>query len=115
MARAVLAEGGYRALSVDVVAERAGVAKTTVYRRWPSKGALVAATIAPMPASYASAEEVVREVESLLKPLADAEDDAEILGVLRAILAPRRRALAEMVGETRAEEMLGGVWVRAFT
>jgi AcrR family transcriptional regulator len=32
---------GYERLSMEAVAERAGVAKTTVYRRWPSKLALV--------------------------------------------------------------------------
>ncbi len=42
----LLREKGYRDLNVDEVAERAGVAKTTVYRRWPTKGALVAAAIA---------------------------------------------------------------------
>ncbi|WP_052337168.1 TetR/AcrR family transcriptional regulator [Nocardioides alkalitolerans] len=33
---------GYRATSLDEIARAAGVAKTTVYRRWDSKGALVA-------------------------------------------------------------------------
>ena len=32
---------GYGALSVEQVATRAGVNKTTVYRRWPTKAALV--------------------------------------------------------------------------
>ncbi|MGI8881274.1 MAG: TetR/AcrR family transcriptional regulator [Jatrophihabitans sp.] len=36
-----LAENGYHAFSVESVAARAGVAKTTVYRRWPSKDELV--------------------------------------------------------------------------
>lgn len=36
---------GYDGLSVDRVAERAGVAKTTIYRRWPSKAELVMAMI----------------------------------------------------------------------
>jgi len=42
----VLEEKGYSDLTVDEVAERTKVAKTTIYRRWPSKGALVAAAVA---------------------------------------------------------------------
>ncbi|HUW01645.1 MAG TPA: TetR/AcrR family transcriptional regulator [Acidimicrobiales bacterium] len=38
----LLSEVGYDRLSVDEVAERAGVHKTTVYRRWPTKAELVA-------------------------------------------------------------------------
>ena len=41
----LLAEGGYDALRVDDVATRAGVHKTTVYRRWPTKAALVMAVL----------------------------------------------------------------------
>jgi AcrR family transcriptional regulator len=37
--------GGYDGLSIDRVAEQAGVAKTTIYRRWPSKAELVVALI----------------------------------------------------------------------
>ncbi len=37
---------GYDGMSVDRVADRAGVAKTTIYRRWPSKAELVIAMIA---------------------------------------------------------------------
>jgi AcrR family transcriptional regulator len=39
---ALLAEVGYEALTMDAVAQRAGVAKTTLYRRWPSKPQVVA-------------------------------------------------------------------------
>lgn len=114
MARDLLAERGYRELTVDAVAERAGVAKTTVYRRWPSKGALIAATIPPPPDAFDDAEAVLREVTSILAPLADAEDDAELLGVLRAVLGPRRTALAQLVGDTRADELLGALVMRFF-
>ncbi len=41
----VLAEQGYHRLSVPEVAERAGLNKTSVYRRWPTKEALVAAAL----------------------------------------------------------------------
>ncbi|MEZ4220928.1 MAG: TetR/AcrR family transcriptional regulator [Polyangiaceae bacterium] len=42
---AELAESGYRAFRMDEVSRRAGVNKTTIYRRWPSKAKLVAAAI----------------------------------------------------------------------
>lgn len=35
-----LSSKGYASLSIETVAERAGVAKTTIYRRWPTKAAL---------------------------------------------------------------------------
>lgn len=37
----ILEEGGYERLELPEVAARAGVNKTTVYRRWPSKAELV--------------------------------------------------------------------------
>ena len=40
-----LAVVGFRALSVESVATKAGVNKTTVYRRWPTKALLVRAAI----------------------------------------------------------------------
>ena len=38
---AELADGGYAAVTLEKVARRAGVAKTTLYRRWGTKEALV--------------------------------------------------------------------------
>jgi AcrR family transcriptional regulator len=37
----LLVERGFADLTMDEVAERAGVSKATIYRRWPSKGTLV--------------------------------------------------------------------------
>lgn len=34
-------KSGFVDLTIDEVAERAGVSKTTIYRRWPTKGTLV--------------------------------------------------------------------------
>lgn len=42
---ALLREVGYDALSMEGVAERAGVGKTTIYRRWATKEALVAEAV----------------------------------------------------------------------
>src|SRR4051812_24675840 len=37
----LLAEAGLSGVSVDEVAKRSGVAKTTIYRHWPSRSALL--------------------------------------------------------------------------
>lgn len=41
----LLLADGYAGLSTDAVAERAGVAKTTLYRRWPTKDHLAVAVV----------------------------------------------------------------------
>ena len=52
----LLLSGGYAGLNVDEVAERAAVAKTTLYRRWPTKDhlaiAVVTRTIRPVPSLH---------------------------------------------------------------
>lgn len=40
-ALAVITERGYEGTSIERIAERAGVGKQTIYRWWPSKGAVV--------------------------------------------------------------------------
>lgn len=44
----VLAEVGYRGMTMDMVAARAAAGKATIYRRWPSKEALILDAIARM-------------------------------------------------------------------
>src|SRR4051812_23455215 len=44
-ALATLAEAGYAGLTLNGLALRAGVAKTTILRRWPSKAAVAAAAV----------------------------------------------------------------------
>lgn len=45
-----LAEDGFGGMSIEGVAARAGVGKTTIYRRWRSKGELVTAALQQMDA-----------------------------------------------------------------
>jgi AcrR family transcriptional regulator len=42
---ALLQEQGYSGLTIEGVADRAGVGRPTIYRRWPSKPALVVAAL----------------------------------------------------------------------
>jgi AcrR family transcriptional regulator len=44
-ALAMLADGGYAGFRLQALAARAGVAKTTILRRWPSKAAVAAAAV----------------------------------------------------------------------
>ncbi len=45
----LLAERGYEKLTIEGVADRSGVNKTTVYRWWPSKSALLGAALGGAP------------------------------------------------------------------
>lgn len=59
---AVVAERGYEGSSMERIAERAGVGKQTIYRWWPSKGAVILEAL----------EELVVKVTPL--PLQDTSD-----------------------------------------
>jgi AcrR family transcriptional regulator len=52
-AAALLAERGYTGLTMDALVERTGVSKTTMYKHWPSRTALIAATVRQLTAAPA--------------------------------------------------------------
>jgi AcrR family transcriptional regulator len=100
-----LAHRGYGALSFDAIAARAGVSRTTVYRRWPTKNDLVRAAllrIAEQETQQAPDTGSLRGdlVEMARRRLAAslAERDAGLTRVLMAEVAdPAVAALARMV------------------
>lgn len=100
----MLREHGYGALTVDAVAERAGVAKTTVYRRWPSKSALIAAAVPPT--------ETLDEAVTLLRLFEPAGPEA--IEAVAAILRPHHARLRATVGETEADRLIGALLTRLF-
>ncbi|MGW9214002.1 TetR/AcrR family transcriptional regulator [Embleya sp. NPDC055664] len=121
-ARALLAEGGWAGLAMGDVATRAGVAKTTLYRRWHSKHDLAIAAVAEMldtlhlpdrgPDLRADIEDVVRRFAALLgRPemrtalmglVADSTSDPALRRRIREeIVDPQKRLVTE--GRARAE------------
>lgn len=119
VARELLRDRGYREFTVDAISERTGIAKTTVYRRFPSKGALVAAAIAPMHARTDTDDvtQVLRETACVLKLLSSPEGEA--IDVIRAVVQPRRARVVELLkndgtedAELRADLLIGALLTR---
>jgi AcrR family transcriptional regulator len=88
----VLAERGLGGMSIEEVAARAGVGKTTIYRRWSSRGAL-------------ALDAFLAEFQGQ-QPLPDT-------GTLRGDLLAALRAWVRSVTRTRAGAMLAGLIAEA--
>jgi AcrR family transcriptional regulator len=89
--RALLVEAGYQGTTVVAVARRAGVGAPTIYRRWPSKEALVEeaafghALPAPLPVSTGDLRTDLRAWTAMfLEWLADPVTRAALPGLLAA-------------------------------
>jgi len=101
-ALAMLRSGGYRALSLDEVARRAGTAKSSIYRRWPSKAALAAEIVRRETTSEPSdGESAARAFDALLNGafggvvaslIGEAQESAETRAIVIELLAPYRDA-----------------------
>lgn len=99
-----LATTGYSAFSFEDVAARAGVSRTTIYRRWPTKPDLVRAALL----RFAEECPLIADTGSLrgdllqnLRTIQDPERAAQHAGLLRALMAdydePELLALARLV------------------
>jgi len=99
--REILAEDGYGRLSMEKVARRSGVAKTTVYRRASDKASLVFDVMfgrAPRP-PYDSAEDWTRGLKELIAALSEEFTDPVGRAAMPGLIAEfsARPALAEAV------------------
>lgn len=98
-ARALLAEVGYASLTVDAVAERVGVAKTTVYRRWPTKRELIAAALTATVSSPPDLSSLYAEVAALVRGT-----ETE---VVLAVLEARREQFRAYLSDVAIDMLLG--------
>jgi AcrR family transcriptional regulator len=105
-ALALFLEQGVEGVTIEQTAKRAGVTRATVYRRWPSREALLAQAIA----------RVREEVEQSLGAWEDAPL-AELLGWLveaapRALARPAaRKLLARLIGSVASHpQLISSYW-----
>lgn len=121
-ARTLFARGGYPAATIEAIAARSGVAKTTIYRWWANRAALLvelllesAATVAPPPAGRdplralrTEHQLVARAADALpgrllQSLLGEAHRDAEVRTALqRGLFHPRRTATANVVRQAQS-------------
>jgi AcrR family transcriptional regulator len=93
---ATLQAGGYQAVTIDGIARRVGRARTSIYRRWPSKRHLVAyAVVSEMGDNPAADTGVLRR-----------DLEAVVETFLNAFTGPLGRALAGLVADMAADEEL---------
>lgn len=100
-ALAELAAVGWGALTIEGVAERSGVAKSTIYRHWSGKAALVADAVgagSTQPDPEVAGANARQRVASLLRHLAAAMADPELSSTVPALVdaAERDHAIAEL-------------------
>lgn len=107
---AELADGGYSALSLERVARRAGVNKTTLYRRWGTREELVLEAMLERAGEHISVPDTGSLREDLLELARTAAANAatpEVAAMARAVAAesPRDSRLAEANGRFWAERL----------
>jgi AcrR family transcriptional regulator len=120
--RAALAELGWSGLTMGDVARRAGVAKTTLYRRWPGRSELVVDAVAELfdelvlpdtgslPADvqsvvlqFAALLERPEAKTALMAVIAEATGDDALRCRIRTAIVDRQKHLV-VAGRQRAEE-----------
>jgi AcrR family transcriptional regulator len=88
----LITEAGYARLSIEAIAARAGVGKQTIYRWWPSKGAVVFDALLKLQEDQGGAEvpmsdDLAADIALLLRETARGLVDPRLDGVYRALAA----------------------------
>jgi AcrR family transcriptional regulator len=98
----LLADRGLSAMSIEEVAARAGVGKTTIYRRWPSKGLL-------------ALDAFVTSFREAQPPNDTGTLRGDLLAALHAWVhavtqTPMGRMLTSLIAEAQHDPELRGAW-----
>jgi AcrR family transcriptional regulator len=97
----LLSELGYRSVTVEAIAARAGASKSTIYRRWPTKENLVIAAFARTPELVSSGRgDVEQQLLEVILQFTRMMQQTPLGGVLAALVAERSHnpALDEALG-----------------
>ena len=120
--RSLVEKGGYDAATIEAIAARAGVAKTTIYRWWPNRAALIvellmemAVESVPLPSGPDPLGAVRTEMRGiagasdhlmgrlLTSLLGEAQRDPEIrAALLDGLFRPRTNATGKMIRTAQA-------------
>jgi AcrR family transcriptional regulator len=100
-------EVGYRRLTIEAIAARAGVGKQTIYRWWPSKGAVVldgflaAVNEDPDDLSLPDTGDISADLRGVVRAIVDELADPKLSGTTRALMTEMQEdaEFADMVRE----------------
>jgi AcrR family transcriptional regulator len=117
----LLATRDYGEISIETMAERAGVSRTTIYRRWRSKAAVVAAAVSSLyldrvevPDTGSLSQDLVTLLTETYRVMADGDgrvleklvrqsgQNPELTELVRSILYARRRMYATILNRAIA-------------
>jgi AcrR family transcriptional regulator len=116
--RALITEGGFAELRLEHVAARAGVGKTTIYRHWPSKEALVLELLMALASPFLEIPDLGdtrRELRAAVGNAVRGLTKSEFGPVMRAVLGQLatnpalREPFRETVVQARRREIAGVV------
>ena len=102
----VLAEHGYNGMTIDLVAAHAGMARATLYRRWPTKADLVLSAVARLSRDDVYAEHLPDtgslrgDMVAMIRPFDDEQQKIHIQAVvgLLTLTKPDERLAAAAIG-----------------
>jgi AcrR family transcriptional regulator len=107
----LIAEVGYRKLSIEAIAARAGVGKQTIYRWWPSKGAVVldgllaAANDDPDDLALPDTGDVATDLRGVVRAIVAELADPQLSGTTRALMIEIQENVE--LADAVVERMLG--------